>query len=153
PYAKPAELVMMWSDNTHESHPRNPVSPADYLDLRSMTTTFERVEAMQSFLVPDVLRDGQSQYPAQAAIVTPGMFDLLGRDAFAGRTFHEGDTSLAVLSYSFWQRAFGGDRAVIGRTVTLNNAPHTIVGVMPADFTFPYRTMLGPTGFARAQTA
>src|SRR5215510_15851285 len=45
PYAKPADLVMMWSDNTHESHPRNPVSPADYVDLRSMLPSFAGLEA------------------------------------------------------------------------------------------------------------
>src|SRR4029077_20619165 len=46
-----------------------------------------------------------------------------------------------VLSYRVWQRQFGGDRSVIGRTITLNDTPHLVVGVMPAGFEFPRRNV------------
>src|SRR5262249_44405742 len=71
----------------------------------------------------------------------------------AGRTLRAGDQHVVVLSYGFWQRRFAGDRGVVGRTVDINGQPTVIVGVMPADFSFPFRTMLGPSGFARVQTA
>jgi predicted permease len=54
-----------------------------------------------------------------------------------------------VLSHGYWQRRFGGDPNIVGRTLAIDNEPATIVGVMPPDFVFPYRGMVGPTGFTR----
>jgi predicted permease len=68
-----------------------------------------------------------------------GLFPLLGIAAFAGRTFGKGDpVNVAVASYGFWNDHFGGDRSVIGRSVTLDGQPFTLIGVMPEGFQFPY---------------
>src|SRR6185503_6421727 len=75
-----------------------------------------------------------------------GFFDGLGVPAMLGRTFGPADDRrdggpdgpVAVISYAFWQRRFGGEASVIGRTIALNRVPFTIVGVTPPAF-------LGPT--------
>lgn len=74
--------------------------------------------------------------------VTAGFFKVLGVNPVAGRTFQEGEdapgrNSVCVISYGLWQRRFAADPNVIGQTLTLNNAPVQIVGVMPDGFKFP----------------
>src|SRR4029453_3416204 len=98
------------------------------------------------------IRAGGDSDLVQCATITPGMFGLLGRRALVGETFGPGETTPRIVrSYQFWQRRFGGDPQVVGRAVTLVAGPHvTIAGVMPEDFSFPYRSMLGPSGFTRA---
>jgi putative ABC transport system permease protein len=152
-YADADRLVMIWSDNPHENRPRNPVSPADFLDYRSATASFSAMEAMYSFLTPVGLQTGAGPEMIQAFVVTPGTFRLLGREAEVGRTFRNGETGVAVLSHAFWQTRFGGDPGVVGRKITMDGQVGEVVGVMPPDFVFPYRTMLGPGGFTRAVTA
>jgi predicted permease len=87
--------------------------------------------------------------------MTPGMFAMLGRAPLHGRVLGEGDEQAVVLSHDFWMRRFGGSRDAIGESLAIAGTPHpyTIVGVMPADFVFPYRSMLGPSGFTRAASA
>ena len=151
PYAEPDRLVSIWSDNTRESNPAYPVSPANFEAFRT-ATSFHRVEAMYSFLVNVQVRVGDALEPATVSSVTSGMFGMLGRPALHGRTLGDGDEQAVVLSHTFWQRRFGGDPGVIGRPLVVAGSPHpiTIVGVMPAGFVFPYRSMLGPSGFTRA---
>jgi hypothetical protein len=71
------------------------------------------------------------------------LFSLLGVDPVMGRTFTASDdrvgSDVAIVSYSFWKQQLGGSPGVIGRTLTLNRELHVIVGVMPAEFTFPAR--------------
>ena len=156
PYADPGRLVMVWSNNSHNSEPSNPVSPANATAMQQETTSFAAVEHMYSFLLPAQIRTTGDPDVAQVATLSAGMFDLLGRRALLGRTFvaHETEPSI-VLSYPYWQRRFGGDAGIVGQTVSVSGipVPVRIVGVMPPDFVFPYRSMLGPSGFSRATTA
>jgi len=152
PYTNADSLVMIWSDNTRETNPRNPVSPADFLDLQRGTQSLAGLEAMQSFLAPDVFQDGATPDSVQTSTISAGMFALLGREAAIGHAFGPNDQHAIVISDGFWKRRYGGDRSIIGRAINLSGNPHVIVGVMPPDFVFPYRTMLGPSGFVRAQS-
>src|SRR5262245_43064393 len=132
PYADPASLVMIWSDNTRQSEPQNPVSPANFEAFRA-APSLASVEAMYSFLIPVQLRLGSDPEVVQGSAVTPGMLDMLGRPPIAGRTFQAGDTTPGVvLSYDFWQRRFGGDRAIVGQTIAIDGVLHraTVLGVM-----------------------
>ena len=111
---------------------------------------------MYSFLTPSRLVIDREPETVQAATITPGMMELLGRGPMHGRTFRPDDAEpLMLLSHQYWQSRFGGDMGVIGRKVTAGSVPipFTIAGIMPADFVFPYRSMLGPSGFSRALTA
>jgi predicted permease len=152
PYTAPDRLMAIWSDNTKAGEPSNPVSPANYEAMRALPA-FSGVEAMYSFLVtPQVTIDAEPE-AVNVSAVTPGMFALLGRQALHGRPLQPGDPqSIAVISHQYWVRRFGGDPNVVGRTVrtTSSAVPITIAGVMPEDFVFPYRSMLGPSGFTRA---
>lgn len=154
PYHDPAALVMIWSDNTKAGEKANPVSPANVVAFRA-APAFEAVEALYSFLTPVQVRLGAEPEPALASQVTPDMFALLGRRPVIGQTFSDKGAPLgAVLSYQFWQRRLGGDPNVTGRTMSISGvpAPVPIIGVMPENFTFPYGSMLGSTGFTRGLT-
>ncbi|HET9371575.1 MAG TPA: ABC transporter permease, partial [Vicinamibacterales bacterium] len=156
PYADAGRLVMIWSDNTRNGEKHNPVSPANAVAMRQEARSFTGIEYLYSFLVPVQIRTTGEPDLAQAATVSPGIFNLLGRSALVGRTLQPGDQEPAVLlSYAYWQRRFGGDRAIVGQTATVGGipAPVRIVGVMPDDFVFPYRSMLGTSGFSRALNA
>lgn len=154
PYADAGRLVALWSDQTKLGDPSYPMSPANYDSFKRETTSLGQVEAMYSFLVNLQITTGDSSETIQVSTVSPGMFALLGRQAVLGRGLQEGDENNVVLSHSYWQRRFGGDSSVVGKPLPRVGAPPlTIVGVMPEDFTFPYRSMLGPSGFSRAQTA
>jgi predicted permease len=161
PYREPERLVMVWSDNTRESRPQNPISAADFRDLTRGARSFTGAEALLSFLMSMRVDSPSGIEIAQASVVTPGAFALLGRTPQIGRSFTADDgRSVVVISHRYWVRRFGADPAVIGRTIPMldrvNNAgptppvPLRVIGVMPSDFAFPYRTMLGPTALARA---
>ena len=76
------------------------------------------------------------------AAVSPEFFPVLGVKPLVGRTFARDEDvvfppTVVVLSYSLWQRRFGGDRAIVGKTIPFNGTPRTVVGVMPQHFDYP----------------
>jgi putative ABC transport system permease protein len=144
PYNDTRSLVVVWSDNAAAGEPLNPVSGANFEAFRA-APSLAAAEAMQSFVNTTPIRIGNESIAAVTSTITPGMFSLLGRQPLLGRTFQPGEPQpVAVLSYDFWMRQFGGDRAVVGRPLTPlgSRQPLEIVGVMPPDFKFPYGTML-----------
>jgi predicted permease len=150
PYGNPEQLVMVWSHNTKEGKPENPISPANYIDLREEGRPFVSIEGYFSFVNSTPLVVDGSPEIITTSSVTPGLFATLGRQAMLGRTLTEGDPAgLVVLSHGYWQRRFGGDSAIINRQFVAGGQPATVVGVMPPDFVFPYKGMIGPTGFTR----
>ena len=150
PYAEPDRLVMVWSTNTAEHREHETVAPLDFLDYKQ-ATSFSSMQAGYSFLVPSPMTTSSGTEQVVVSVVTPGMFDVLGRSPVLGRPFTDADVkSAVVISHAFWQTRFGGDPAVLGRVLNVQFQPRTVVGVMPADFAFPYRTMLGPSGFTKA---
>ena len=152
PYRDPSRLVAVWSNNSQLTEPRNPVSPANFDAFRREAKAFSGVEAMYSFFANAQIERAGDREIVVTSTVSAGMFDLIGRPALHGRGLGRGDDQSVVLSHAYWTRAFRGDPAVIGQTMTVTGAPapYTIVGVMPADFIFPYKAMLGPLGFTRA---
>jgi predicted permease len=154
PYADPDRLVMIWAANPAQGAPLAAMSEGDAIDIRRATTTLRQVEIFQANVVPVQLTVDANTMSAGAVAVTAEMFSLLGRSALLGRTVQTGDRFTIVLAYGYWQRQFGGDPGVVGRSVAVGGRPATIVGVMPADFGFPYRSMLlSPISFARAANA
>ena len=156
PYQDPGRLVAVWSNNTHQHEPKNPVSPANWDAFRRDAPAFSGLEATYSFLVNVQLELAAGKEVVTSSAVTPGMFNLLGTPAMHGRGLRDGDdANTTVLSHGLWTRLFGADPNVVGRTVTVTGAtgPVLIVGVMPEHFVFPYKSMLGPSGFTRALSA
>jgi putative ABC transport system permease protein len=157
PYREPSRLVMIWSDNRNVDTPdarRNSVSPANFVDYKRLTSSFSDMQAMYSFLINETYTDAGVTDIVPASVVDPGMFALLGRSAALGRTLATGDTHAVVLSDAFWTRRYGRDPNVIGRTIRGGGGqPYEVVGVMPPDFVFPYKTMLPASGFTTAPSA
>jgi putative ABC transport system permease protein len=151
PYQDPGQLVMVWSHNTREEKPENPISPANFVDLRDESASFADLEAYFSFVTNSPLVVDGPPEMVVTSFVEPNLFALLGRTALVGRTLADGDPAgQLVISHGYWQRRFGGDAGVVGRTLQFDGGPATIIGVMPPDFVFPYRGMVGPTGFTRS---
>jgi predicted permease len=149
PYADPDRLVMIWNDNTREGVRQYPMSPADYVDVKAATRTLEQVEMMYSFLITATLSTESGTEQLSVSTTTPGMFELLGRSPSLGRALVAADrTGVVVLSDGFWRRRYGADPAIVGRPITISERPLTVIGVMPPDFHFPLKSMLGPSGIS-----
>ncbi len=108
---------------------------------RSCEVTCRELAALQPVNV--VVTGGGAPEPLPGARVSPGFFALLGVEPLLGRLFRLGesdaaaDTRVAVLTHGLWQRRYGGDPAVLGRVVALDDQPVEVVGVLPASFRFP----------------
>lgn len=150
PYRDDGRLVNLWSHNTSEDRPRNPLSPANFLDFQRMNTTLDGLEGYFTFVTPAQLQTDSGTEVAYSYFVTSNMFNMLGRTAALGRTFTIGEESgVVVLSDGYWRRRFGGDPNIVGQVLSVSGQPLEVLGVMPADFVFPYSGMLGPSGFTR----
>jgi len=139
PYADPDRLVTVWHRTPDY---RLELSPPNFRDLKAQTTSFEALGAYHGFDANIVA--GAEPERLTGAAVTSEVLPLLGVRPVIGRLFTAGEErqatgSFAVLSYGFWQRAFGGDAGVLGRTIRIDGTPHVVVGVMPAAFAFPRR--------------
>jgi predicted permease len=150
PYRDDGRIVNLWSYNTTENRPRNPLSPANFLDFQRMNSTLDGLEGYFTFVTPSQMQTDAGAEIAYSLFVTSNMFNMLGRTAALGRTFTIGEEAgVTVLSDGYWKRRFGADPNIVGKTLTLNNIPFQVIGVMPPDFVFPYPGMLGPSGFTR----
>jgi putative ABC transport system permease protein len=154
PYRHAERLVMVWSHSVREGRDRNTISPANFSDYAAQSQTLESLDYLLSFLIPLPVRNVGDAAVVQMMRVGPRVFDILGRDALIGRTPRPGDQNVAVISHGLWTRLFGNDPSVVGRPLVLaGNETLSIIGVMPQDFVFPYRTMLTPGAFGRALSA
>jgi predicted permease len=116
-----------------------PSSLPNYEDYRDQTSVFSGLAA-EGF--PNPLTWGGQSQPEQlnVTLVTANYFDVLGVNAYRGRTFFPdedkklGGNPVAVLSYAMWTHRFGSDDAVVGRTITLNQQGYTIIGVSAPNF-------------------
>ena len=139
-YAEPDRLAGLWESNTAQGLDRSEVSAATYIDWRERTRAFERIGLLRyrGF----TLTNGNQAERVSTVDVSPALFQLLGVPPVVGRTFSDederpGQQRQLVLSHGTWMRRFGGDPAVVGRTLQLDDATHTVVGVMPRDFRLP----------------
>jgi predicted permease len=129
PYERPHELVTLGTG-----------SGGEYLALRERLRAIPQLALYSTQTHP--LDDGATVSRLEGAAVTPNLFPLLGASAALGRTFTEeegifGNAAVLLLSHGLWQRQFGGSPDAIGGTVRIEGMPHTIVGVMGAEFRFP----------------
>jgi len=115
------------------------VTPGHYVDWSERAQSFEEMTLIEWVSV-NLTGDGGEPERLSALRSTPNLFATIGLAPLLGRTFESDDGSVEalVVSEGFWLRRLGGDPAVIGRTITLDGAAHTVVGVVPRDFRFPY---------------
>lgn len=139
PFAAPDRLV---SGFETEGAPGDyPVNEADYLDWQARNHSFDSTSGY-SWTRPYSMAWQGAATGAAATVVQANFFDTLGVWPVMGRAFAKGEDSagrnhVAVLSFGFWQSQFGGDRNILGKTVTLDADRYTVIGVMPATFRFP----------------
>jgi putative ABC transport system permease protein len=135
PFTQPDRLVMLWERTPRFGH--NRVSPLNFLDWSEQQQAFASVAGIAGGGRTLTGSGGEAtRIPGQA--VTWQFFDVLGITPIAGATFTADDTanrrSLVVLSERLWRTRFGGDPSIVGRRITLDGEPHTVVGVVPASF-------------------
>ncbi len=145
PVRQPQRLVLLGEGHASGSNDGFPNSPPDLFswaflqELRAKNTVFSDVLAIRSYGFSGHARfggGGTALEPVTAELVSNNYFNLLGVSASVGRVFTPGDTgaALAVLRYGYWQKRFGRDPSVLGRSVTLNGMVCTIVGVAAPEF-------------------
>jgi putative ABC transport system permease protein len=137
PYPAPERLVRIEESSTSRSLSGVPVK--DYHRWAGRSDIFERIAP---YIRDTVTLTGDGEPEQIIAVRSLGLFPLLGVSARLGRTFiasdEEGARNVALLSDRLWRRRYHADPSVIGRQVTISDEPHTIVGVMAADFEFRY---------------
>jgi putative ABC transport system permease protein len=143
PYDDPDRIVWLW--DTLPQLATAPTSLPEFLDWRDQNKSFEYLAAYQSGNM--FLDDGSGVQDTPVGLVTPDTFSLFRVKPLLGRTFTEEETQpgryrVVVLGQSIWQRRFGSDPGVLGRTIQLSGAKYTIIGVVPAGFSFPNKSEL-----------
>jgi len=113
-------------------------SYADFLDLKAQNTVFSDMLGYSPMMAP--LSLGDRSRIASGQVVTSNHFTMLGVQPFLGRLLVPADDDpsaerVVLISHRMWQREFGGDAAIVGKSLTLRGQPYTIAGVAPAAFT------------------
>lgn len=137
PFRDAGRLTRVVMFNTHGGS--GTVSPAVLRAWRD-SGMFDAVEGVSRSTA--ILDSGSGPVAKRAARVTPGLFPTLGVGPIVGRGFQTsegraGTDDRVMLSEGLWRSAYGGDRAIIGKTVLIDGVRASIVGVMPASFRFP----------------
>ncbi|HEY7860106.1 MAG TPA: ABC transporter permease, partial [Gemmatimonadaceae bacterium] len=133
PFAHPEKLVRVWR--------RGAVPPGIYLLVKAQSRSYDALGGFQDARLVNVTGAGApSRY--SASDVTGNLFEVLGVRAEIGRTLLPGDNNpgrdrIVLLGDAMWRERFGGDPGIVGRTVTIDGVPRTIVGVLPRGFLFP----------------
>jgi predicted permease len=144
PFPDADRVVRIWHVNQSENEARAQVSEPDYLEWAAAS---KRLASMGAYWYSpggsgaDLTGNGTPER-IQGAYFTPGFFETLRPRAALGRTIRSeeavvGNDHFVVISDGFWRRRFGGDRTIVGRALTIDGVPYTVVGVMPPEFTFP----------------
>jgi putative ABC transport system permease protein len=136
PYGAPDGIVTVLHGG------RSPVAPANYLDWRRESRSFQHTAAAQVGPARGTLSGRGRSETLGTMNVTADLFQVLGVPPLHGRTFRAGEdqpgaAQAAVLSHRLWQRRFGGDPAIVGQTLTIDGRNHTVIGIMPPGFEFP----------------
>ncbi len=134
PYTAGDRLIEIRQQLTAKSVENIGLSARDLDDYRTQATTLDGI--VEYHQMSFTLLDKAQPSRVVTGVVSSGFFDLLGVEPILGRTFHAEDErhdapAVLVLSYPYWQHAFGGDPHVVGRTFQMNDRVHTVIGVLP----------------------
>jgi hypothetical protein len=140
PYAEADRLVTVWQTDQLHGVDRGLVSLANFLDWRSRARAFSALAVAEPFGVRYAAPEGPERFAAWR--VTEGFFDALHATPLLGRTFTpdeyvRGHDAVAVLDYDLWRTRFNADSSLVGKTLTLNDRPVLVAGVMPPAVRFP----------------
>jgi len=145
-FPDPNRLAVVWTVATESPDQPQTASISKYFAMRDRATSFESVGAYNGAACGvgtlGVEKDGVPAERILGQTFSPSLFRALGVKPLLGRTFTDDEDQVdnvapvVVLSHAMWQRRFGGDPAILGKSFLLNRTQTTVVGVMPPDFTF-----------------
>jgi predicted permease len=139
PYHDSDRLVMVWEDSSYIGFPVNTPAPGNFYDWKAQNRSFEDMAAAtnDSF----ALTGGNVPEEVDAKEITWNLFGVLGVKPALGRDFQPDDdrpgaAHVVMLSHSLWRDTFGGDPQIVGKSIELDGAKYSVIGVMPAGFAF-----------------
>jgi len=141
PYPNAERLMTIWEDHTRRDGPeREWTSPLGFEDWRDQAKSFDHVVALQGW-GPTLTGQGDPEQLV-GALVSHNTFEMLGVAPTLGRSFRpeedqRGAEGVIIISHGLWQKRFGADPSLVGKTISLNGESRMVVGVMPAGFKFP----------------
>ena len=160
PFSDPDRLVSLRTTHQVNGIDRGDASYLDVQDWKARTRTLADIATVTGRSL--TLSDSEEPERFNGSTISWNMFPMIGVQPILGRQMRPeedapGAAGVLILSHGVWQRRYAADPSVIGRTVTVNGAPHTIIGVMPPGFQFPERAQLWvaqtPIEFASPRTA
>ncbi|HEY6305526.1 MAG TPA: ABC transporter permease [Candidatus Angelobacter sp.] len=139
PYRDASRLYEVYETRKMEVFTQFEASYPDFNDWRTQNQVFDQLAGYQSDGV--MMRGAGTPQAVPVAVVTDNFFTTIGVQPASGRDFRPGEDlaaapRYALISYAWWQKHFGGKQDAVGQTLTLDDAPTTIIGVLPADFHF-----------------
>jgi putative ABC transport system permease protein len=140
PYRGVDEVFVVKQTNTRDGSTRQGVSAANMRDVAAATRTLSHASASHAYGF--TLLEKGTAHSVRGWLVSQGFFEAIGGQARLGRTFAPeeflaGREKAVVLGHASWQTRFGGDPHIVGRSLVLDGAVHTVVGVLPPDFKYP----------------
>jgi predicted permease len=155
PYREADRVVAIWNGYREGGAvTTTAIAPAEFADVMEQNRAFDQVAAVSRATANLTGACGSSMACEPERVtgysVSPNLFSLLGAGPAIGRAFTDGDgvsgaEPVVLLSHTLWMRRFGGDSAIVGRSVNINGRLRTVIGVMPAHVRFPD----APIGFLR----
>ncbi len=150
PFHDPDKLVMVYEHFREAASlgdtGYNVVSPGDFYDWREKTNGFQDMAAWRWWGCN--LTGDHAELPevVAAAAGSWNLFSVLGAQPALGRTFvaeedHPGAKGVVLVSWSLFQRRFGGNPSIVGKQIRLDTNPYTVIGVLPKWFTYPHPTI------------
>ena len=160
PYKEPERLALVWGDMRNRNVKDFPFPPGDFRDLREQGNLFDGFAAVTTFRQP-LTGDASEPEQVRTAGATTNLFSLLGAKIFVGRDFVDADgappprppappatgapaaaqlppptplPAVVILSHEFWQRRYGSDRAIVGKSINLGGQSAQVVGVLQPGF-------------------
>ena len=150
PYTHAEQLVVMEEQvaEFRDIYPKLPMNASHFLSWQQSSRSFQSMAVMKE----DSMPLGMGGHPLQVDVLstTPGIFSVLSSMPQLGRAFaleeaQPGHEHVVVLMNNLWRQQFGGDPGILGRTISLNGFPYTVIGVMPASFHLPLvQTIVDP---------
>jgi putative ABC transport system permease protein len=141
PFPHPDRLVLVWETSGKGHDNWNAVSAPNFWDLERQSKSFEGIAIFDAGRGYNLSPMGTKQEAEQVSglRVSARFFSVLGVEPFLGRTFLPEEETLGknhevILSYGLWERRYGGDSSLVGRTITIDGQDFTVVGVMPRQF-------------------
>ncbi len=140
PYKDPERVVFIWENQLSKGLREQMLSAVDFKDFQARSQGFEQLGAI--FSQSSVLTVGETPERVDTAAVSPAVFEILGMPAAIGRSFAADEDQpdknrVVILSAGLWERRFGRDPNILGKTLLLDGASYTVVGVARSGFRVP----------------